>query len=429
MCSLKLKLKLVKYCFKKSFFMIPLPKKPNAIECRDYCTISLIPRASKSMLKIFTKRIESKAKHFIGPNQFGFRKGCGTREAIGVVRMPCERSIEHNNDVYICFVDFEKAFDRVNWVKMMDALKSIGVDWRDRRLIRELYIGQEAVIRVANGESMPATIGRGVRQGCPLSPLLFSIYAEKMMIEAIEDIDEGVNVGGNLVKDVKFADDQGMVASSEQGLQRLMDALATTANKYDMKINIKKTKTMLVSKSNTGGTVNIVIDGQLVEQVNKFQYLESMMTEDGRCTTEVKGRIAMAKDAFSKRKELLSRNMSRAVRKKIIKTVVCMVALYGSETWALKKDEIQRLNALEMWIWRRMEKVSYKNRKTNEEVLDIVGEERSLIETIVRRKKNWIGHILREGLLKDVIEGRMEGKPPRGRKRIGMLDDLKEESY
>src|SRR5580698_431469 len=105
------------------------------------------------MLKILTKRIESKAKHFIGQNQFGFRKGCGTREAIGVMRLLCERSIEHNNDVYICFVDFEKAFDRVNWVKMMDALKSIGVDWRDRKLIRELHMGQEAVIRVANGES------------------------------------------------------------------------------------------------------------------------------------------------------------------------------------------------------------------------------------------------------------------------------------
>src|SRR5579863_383393 len=109
-----------------------------------------------------------------------------------------------------------------------------------------------------------------------------------------------------------------------------------------MKINIKKTKTMLVSKSNIGGTVSIVIDGQLVEQVNKFQYLGSMMTEDWRCTTEVKRRIAMAKDAFSKRKELLSQNMSRAVRKKIIKTVVWSVALYGSETWALKKDEMQR---------------------------------------------------------------------------------------
>ena len=208
-----------------------------------------------------------------------------------------------------------------------------------------------------------------------------------------------------------------------------MDGLTTTAMKYDMKINVKTTKAMLVSKS-VGGTVNIVVEGQIVEQVKKFRYLGAIITEDGRCEAEVKARIAMAKDAFSKRKELLSRNMSRVVKKKIVKAIIWSVALYGCETWALKKDEIQRLNALEMWIWRRMERVSWKDRKTNEEVLDMVGEKRSIVETIVKRKKNWIGHILRgEGLLKDVIEGRMEGKPPRGRKRIGMIDDLKEKSY
>ena len=113
--------------------------------------------------------------------------------------MLCKRSVEHDYDVYICFIDFEKAFDRVNWVKMMHALKSIQVDWRDRRLIKEMYLGQEAVIRVANGESLPAIY---------CSPLLFSIYAEMMMIEPMEYIEGGVKVGGQLVKDVKFADDQ-----------------------------------------------------------------------------------------------------------------------------------------------------------------------------------------------------------------------------
>ena len=78
------------------------------------------------------KRIEGKAINVIGKTQFGFRKGMGTREAIGTMKMLCERSLEYGNDVYICFVDFEKAFDRVNCVKMMKILKSIGVDWRDR---------------------------------------------------------------------------------------------------------------------------------------------------------------------------------------------------------------------------------------------------------------------------------------------------------
>jgi len=77
-----------------------------------------------------------------------------------------------------------------------------------------------------------------------------------------------VKVGGEWLKDARFADDQGMVASSEQGLQRLMDGLTTTAKKYDIKVNVKKTKTMLVSKG-TGGAVNVVVDGQVVEQVKK----------------------------------------------------------------------------------------------------------------------------------------------------------------
>ena len=84
--------------------------------------------------------------------------------------------------MYICFVDFGKAFDRVNWIKMLGTLKKIGVDWRDRRMIAELYMNQEAVIRVGNDETDSGIIGRGVRQGCPLSPLLFSICAELMMI-------------------------------------------------------------------------------------------------------------------------------------------------------------------------------------------------------------------------------------------------------
>src|SRR6476469_3118396 len=107
--------------------MIPLQKKMNAVECSHHQKISLISHASKILLKILTNRIEAKARDFIGRNQFGFRKG-GTRDAIGIMRMICERSLEFGYNVYICFVDFEKAFDRVNWEKMMKVLQSIGVD-------------------------------------------------------------------------------------------------------------------------------------------------------------------------------------------------------------------------------------------------------------------------------------------------------------
>ena len=88
--------------------MIPLPKKVNAVECKDCRKISLIPHASKIMLKIIMKRIEGKAINVIGKTQFGFRKGMGTREAIGTMKMLCERSLEYVKDVYICFVISKK---------------------------------------------------------------------------------------------------------------------------------------------------------------------------------------------------------------------------------------------------------------------------------------------------------------------------------
>ena len=190
----------------------------NASECADHRTINLIAHASKIMLRLLGKRLENKAKYVIGKTQFGFRKGCGTREAISVMRLLCVRRLEFKEELIVCFVDFEKAFDRVKWTKLFEVLKKIGVDWRDRRLIMNLYMQQTAVVRTENGDSEPGEIGRGVRQGCLLSPLLFSIYAEMMMIEAMEDVEEGVRVGGELLKDVKFADDQGMVAQTQKGL-------------------------------------------------------------------------------------------------------------------------------------------------------------------------------------------------------------------
>lgn len=271
----------------------------------------------------------------LSKTQFGFRKGCGTREAIGVMRVICERSLEHGNDVFICFVDFEKAFDRIDWVRMLDILRDTGVDWRDRRLILNLYMNQKAVVKVQQELSEESDIGRGVRQGCCMSPLLFNIYAEAMMEEAMDGIEEGIKIGGKLLKDVRFADDQGMLSGSEAGLQKIMNRLNDTALKYGMKINIKKTKVMRVARE--VGTVNIKINNTMIEQVRSFKYLGHTIAEDGRCETEIKCRIAQAKEAFGSRKELLTKSLKKSTKIKIVKTLVWTTLLYGAETWKIKK--------------------------------------------------------------------------------------------
>src|SRR6218665_894241 len=125
--------------------MVLLKKKSNAMTCEDHRTISLLTHASKIVLRVLTKRLKSRAErdNCIGEDQYGFRKGKGTRDAIGALRVLTERSLQHGQDIYVCFVDYEKAFDRVDWNKLMNALRRIGVDWKDRRLIGNLYMDQK----------------------------------------------------------------------------------------------------------------------------------------------------------------------------------------------------------------------------------------------------------------------------------------------
>src|SRR3989442_9168974 len=129
----------------------------------------------------------------------------------------------------------------------------------------------------------------------------------------------------------------------------------------------------------------------------------------------------MAKDAFNKRKELLTKGLSRTLKNRMVKVLVWPVVLYGCETWTLLQDEINRLEALEVWLWRGLEKISWRDKIHNVEVFARVREERCLIRTIRQRQKNWIGNVLRgEGLLRDVVEEKVKGKKRSGKPRKGI---------
>ena len=148
-----------------------------------------------------------------------------------------------------------------------------------------------------------------------------------------------------------------------------------------------------------------------------------MITEDCKSHNEIRRRIALGKEAFSKRTELLRGKINLNLKKRLVKTLIWSVVLYGSETWTLRKKDENRLEAFEMWVWRKIKKVKWTEHKTNEEVLEMVEERRSLMRTIQQRQKSWVGHILRsDSLLRTVWEGRMEGKKVAGRPRKKMLD-------
>ena len=157
----------------------------------------------------------------------------------------------------------------------------------------------------------------------------------------------------------------------------------------------------------------------MIEQVDQFKYLGAWITNDGRTEMEIKVRISIAKEAFCKRKEVVAKSFSTNLKKRIVTTLAWSVALYGAETWTIRKEDRRQLEALEMWIWRKKNKISWTEKKSNVEVLEMMGERRKLMETIVQRKKRWIGHMLRgESMLREVMGGKMVGKRARGRRRL-----------
>ena len=159
---------------KQSIF-IPLPKKPKAEKCTEFRTISLMTNISKLLLKIIQQRIADKIDKEVSRLQSGFRAEMGTREGIFNLRTICERTLEVNQDVYICFIDYKKAFDRVNHSKMIECLSGIGVDGKDLRIIATLYWEQTGIVKIEGGVTSEFKIKRGVRQGCVLSSSLFNL--------------------------------------------------------------------------------------------------------------------------------------------------------------------------------------------------------------------------------------------------------------
>ena len=170
------------------------------------------------------------------------------------------------------------------------------VYWRERRLISKFYMDQRVKVRLGRGETRSVQIGRGVRQGCCLSPDLFNLYSEYLAKEALDGFGD-FNIRGQIIQTVKYADELVIMAKEETVLQGMIDKLTEIGRCYGMEMNVEKKKVMRISRQPS--PVTIMIEQKQVENVECFKYLGSILTNDGRCTCEIKSRIDMAKDTFN----------------------------------------------------------------------------------------------------------------------------------
>jgi len=236
------------------------------------------------MLKILQARLQQYVNRELPNVQAGFRKGRRTIDQVANICWIIEKAREFQKNIYFCFIDYAKDFDCVDHNKLWKILKEMGIPDHLTCLLWNLYAGQEAIVRTGHGTTDWFQIGKGVRQGCILSPCLFNVYAEYLLQNAgLHETQAGIKIAGRNINNLRYTDDTILMAESEEELKRLLMKVKEESEKVGLKLNIQKMKIMASSP-----ITSWQIDGETVKTVADLIFGGSKITADGDCSHEIK---------------------------------------------------------------------------------------------------------------------------------------------
>ena len=202
--------------------------------------------------------------------------------------------------------------------------------------LENLYAGQEATVRTAHGRTDCFQTGKGVRQGCILSPCLFDLYAEYVMRNAeLDEEQAGIKIARRNINNLRYVYDTTLMAESEEELKSLFMKVKEESEKVGLKLNIQKTKIMA-----SGPITSWQIDGETMETVADFILGGSKITAGGDCSHEIKRRLLLGRKVMTNMESILkSRDITLPIRVHLVVAMVFPVVMYGCESWTIKKAE------------------------------------------------------------------------------------------
>ena len=230
-------------------------------------------------------------------------------------------------------------------------------------LLGSLYAGQEATLRTGHGTTDWFQIGKEVRQGCIFSSCLFNFYAEYIMRNTgLEEAQAGIKIARRNINNLRYADDTTLTAESEEELKSLLMKVKEESEQVGLKLNIWKTKIMA-----SGPITSWEIDG---ETVSDFIFGGLKITADGDCSHESKRRLLLGRKVMTNRDSTFkSREITLPTKVRLVKAMVFPVVMYGCENWTVKKAEHRRIDAFEVLCWRRLLRVPWTARRSNQSIL------------------------------------------------------------
>ena len=233
-------------------FLKPIFKKESTKDPDNYRGLAIGSTFAKLFSFIMLKRLVEfiDIKKLISPQQIGFMKGKGTSDHIFLIQTIVEKVVNKNKKkLYAVFIDFKKAYDTVNRELLMKKLKNLGINGVFMRNIEAMYQNTEYCLKLKNGHTPAIKSNLGLKQGCPLSPMLFNLYIDDIK-DIFDDKCDPITVQNMKLNHFLYADDLVILSSSKTGLQTCLDKAAGFAKRKHLIINVKKSKTMVF---NTAG--------------------------------------------------------------------------------------------------------------------------------------------------------------------------------
>ena len=212
-----------------------------------------------------------------------------------------------------------------------------------------------------------------------------------------------------------YADDTSLMAESEEKLKSLLMKVKEDSEKVGLKLNIQKTKIMASS-----AITSWQIDGETVEIVAEFIFLGSKITADGDCRHEIKRHLLLGRKVMTNLDNILkSKDCCLSTKVCLVKAMVFPVVMYGCESWTIKKAECRRIDAFELWCWRRLLRVLWTARRSNQSILKEISPGCSLKGLMSKLKLQYFGHFMRrvDSFEKTLMLGKIEGRRRRGQQR------------
>lgn len=395
--------------------IIKIPKKGDLSECKNWRGITLLNTSNKVIARILHKRLEKALSSDLRTEQAGFRPQRSCIDHVNTLRIIVEQSVEWRSPLYLAFIDFEKAFDTIQYEAIWTALMCKGIPRKLIALIKELYTEATCQVSHENHLGEPIPINAGVRQGCVLSPMLFNIALDEVMKKVTKE-KRGISWGlqGNL-EDLEYADDICLLAHKKTHMKDKLDDVHKQAAKFGLKINIAKTKIMCI---NVQSQQQFEINGQAIENVQQFCYLGSIISVTGGSSEDIQSRVRKGRAAFgSLDKVWRSSHISRNTKIRLFNSNVKSVLLYGCESWNAATREIQTMQAFINRCLRKILRIFWPATISNSS-LWLITQQQPIQSEIKRRKWKWIGHTLRKpanDIAKAAIDWNPQGSRRRGR--------------